>query len=777
MIEGFPNLNELGRTALDPPGADRITFWDHSLQAFTHLRAHTGLSISGTDLIVSGLTVSQFASQAVSQWTNDAGYLTSIGSFGLDDLANTNLPDPNADRIVFWDDSAGQYTNLTTGASLSISGTTLNTIQAITTASSPQFTGLNLSGLTASRLLSTDGSKNLASVGNLASWVAGTTNQISVANDGDGSITLSTPQNLHTAASPTFAGMTIGSLGGVLRATSGVVSGSATMDDLSATSLADPNADRMVFWDDSDGQYEFLTPGTGLSITGNTMNVGGLTVSQFSSAAISQWTNDAGYLTSESDPVFGASAAASISSGDISNWDDAFGWGNHASAGYLTNLTGFDFDDLDNTNLADPNADKLLFWDDGAGEYAFLEPNDGLAISGTNLNVTVTAPIVISSGNVALDLTATYGWSGPHTFAAASVFNEDVTFDGATAGRDVVWDRSDNAMEWADNTEQRFGAGGLTGALGCDAKWFSDGTVTRMQIESPTGAFGTNPGIQYSYFDWLGAGAYVTSMRFTGTGGFSTGIGVLGFTLYIQDTAGSSDGTIYIAHRSFPGTADTFIMQYKSASNMASVRTSTAGRHIGIQDDSSAKFVGFHTPTPTIPVDFNADVRIRTNENFYFGGSSASDFRGLAVWNGTTFDVGMPRHPTANTAGSGMQLYAGGATSGATDKNGGTLTYKSGIATGNGGSQHIWQAVATGQGAGTTDRNPATVMTLTGSELEVDVALNHDGATCGFLGATPAAQQSHVADPSGGSTVDSEARTAINAILTTLETFGFHATS
>ena len=54
---------------------------------------------------------------------------------------------------------------------------------------------------------------------------------------------------------------------------------------------------------------------------------------------------------------------------------------------------------------------------------------------------------------------------------------------------------------------------------------------------------------------------------------------------------------------------------------------------------------------------------------------------------------------------------------------------------------------------------------------------NGSAAAVGFLGATPAARRSHVADPSGGSTVDAEARTAINAILVTLETFGFHATS
>jgi hypothetical protein len=44
----------------------------------------------------------------------------------------------------------------------------------------------------------------------------------------------------------------------------------------------------------------------------------------------------AGYLTSftETDPVFSASAAAGISATNITNWDTAYGWGDHASAGY-----------------------------------------------------------------------------------------------------------------------------------------------------------------------------------------------------------------------------------------------------------------------------------------------------------------------------------------------------------------------------------------------------------------------------------------------------------
>lgn len=48
-----------------------------------------------------------------------------------------------------------------------------------------------------------------------------------------------------------------------------LVSIPALVDDLAG--LTDPNADRLVFWDDSAGSLAFLTAGTGLSITGTTI--------------------------------------------------------------------------------------------------------------------------------------------------------------------------------------------------------------------------------------------------------------------------------------------------------------------------------------------------------------------------------------------------------------------------------------------------------------------------------------------------------------------------
>lgn len=51
------------------------------------------------------------------------------------------------------------------------------------------------------------------------------------------------------------------------------------------------------------------------------------------SGSNSQWTNDASYATT---------TALTNATANSSNWDTAFGWGNHASAGYLTSFTEAD---------------------------------------------------------------------------------------------------------------------------------------------------------------------------------------------------------------------------------------------------------------------------------------------------------------------------------------------------------------------------------------------------------------------------------------------------
>jgi hypothetical protein len=77
-------------------------------------------------------------------------------------------------------------------------------------------------------------------------------------------------------------------------------------------------------------------------------------------------------------------------------------------------------------------------------------------------------------------------------------------------------------------------------------------------------------------------------------------------------------------------------------------------------------------------------------------------------------NVNIVRNPTADTPGTHLTIGAGGATVGATDKDGGTLNLSSGMATGTGGSRINFQVSKPG-GSGTTDNGLATAMTLSSS--------------------------------------------------------------
>lgn len=155
-----------------------------------------------------------------------------------------------------------QYVVLTTNATLTdervLAGTTnqitvtdggaggnvtLSTPQNIHTGASPTFSGLTLSGLTASTFIYSNASKAITSttaptngqllIGStgavpVVAALTGTVNQITVTN-GAGSITLSTPQDIGTASTPTFGGLTIADGGNiVLNTTTGTKIGTAT---------------------------------------------------------------------------------------------------------------------------------------------------------------------------------------------------------------------------------------------------------------------------------------------------------------------------------------------------------------------------------------------------------------------------------------------------------------------------------------------------------------------------------------------------------------------
>src|SRR5690606_26827732 len=82
-----------------------------------------------------------------------------------------------------------------------------------------------------------------------------------------------------------------------------------------------------------------FSAGTGLSYSNGQFTNPGVTSIDGLTGDVA--TSSLGFLSSytETDPIFGVSAAFGISSGDITNWNTAYGWGDHSVAGYLSTTT------------------------------------------------------------------------------------------------------------------------------------------------------------------------------------------------------------------------------------------------------------------------------------------------------------------------------------------------------------------------------------------------------------------------------------------------------
>ena len=196
-----------------------------------------------------------------------------------------------------------------------------------------------LVGLSASRLVATNASGALASVADLSAWVAGTSNRVTVANDGDGTITLSAPQDIHTAASPTFAGMTLTAFSGYVKATAGVLSAGAIVvgdlpaHDILSASHGDTLADTVVRGDVLYGnatpkwaRLAFPASPTGKLIQATATDVGWSTYPLTIGAAssINQDVSTIGSPTHANLTLSGAGAAHSIEIGDASSSQYAY---------------------------------------------------------------------------------------------------------------------------------------------------------------------------------------------------------------------------------------------------------------------------------------------------------------------------------------------------------------------------------------------------------------------------------------------------------------------
>ena len=98
----------------------------------------------------------------------------------------------------------------------------------------------------------------------------------------------------------------------------------------------------------------------------NTNSAGSPALSYTSGTGVFDYTPPdlTGFLTSESDPVYSAAPAAGITSTNITNWNAAYGWGDHSAGGYLTALGSIG--GHSDVTLGTPQVNEVLQYDGSA---------------------------------------------------------------------------------------------------------------------------------------------------------------------------------------------------------------------------------------------------------------------------------------------------------------------------------------------------------------------------------------------------------------------------
>jgi len=181
----------------------------------------------------------------------------------------------------------------------------------------------------------------------------------------------------------------------------------------------------------------------------------------------------------ETDPVFTASAANGISSTHVTNWNTAYGWGDHAIAGYLTTETDPMFSS--NFSITSPTNDQLLKYNSISSKWENYTP------SGSGLEID---PVFVASAANSITSTNITNWStayswGDHAAAGylTSYTETDPIFgastaNGITSGNITNWN---TAYGWGNHAT----AGYLTSYTETDPVWVTASanyyTKTNMQ--------------------------------------------------------------------------------------------------------------------------------------------------------------------------------------------------------------------------------------------------------------------------------------------------------
>lgn len=429
---------------------------------FTNARVRSttlsGLSVAVGGTITGSDTVLGAFGKLQNQITN-----FSAGANELSDLSDVNTSTPT-NRNVLVADGTDWESRALVEADISDFGTYLTGNETITL--SGDVTGSGTTAITTT----------LANSGVTAGNYGSTSQSLNITVDAKGRVTAITPASILITKSQlvSFDEEVQDVVGALITSSTGTLStnyidGSnlfdINLDHLGIEDLVDPNADRIMFWDDSAGAMEWLTLGTNLSITGTTLNA--------TDTGISNVVEDATPQLGGNLDLNGNTLTGSGVTNRVTYWD---------GSGNLSNSADLTYDGSELTLGNDFNMSGST-----SGTLTIAAP----AVVGTN---TVTWPA--ATGTIALIDDTAYGagWNGDVTFAptknavydrlevlATEIFNNTLalsatngsnfgTFTGSTltdnSNSKALFQELETAFE--ARTTLYEGSGALTGATTID---------------------------------------------------------------------------------------------------------------------------------------------------------------------------------------------------------------------------------------------------------------------------------------------------------------------
>jgi hypothetical protein len=131
----------------------------------------------------------------------------------------------------------------------------------------------------------------------------------------------------------------------------------------------------------------------------------------------------------ETDPVFTAHVAYNITGTQITNWDTAFGWGNHASVGYLTSETSH----ADVLVDGDFTSQGIMLRGATAGSYSILTDNSANWNTAHGWGDHASAGYAVASSLNISNWDTAFGW-GDHASAGYATADNTMTLTNKTLG-------------------------------------------------------------------------------------------------------------------------------------------------------------------------------------------------------------------------------------------------------------------------------------------------------------------------------------------------------